>query len=294
MADIVHDQAEGLRRLLAGDFVRIVTVTGGKAGVGKTSLVVNLAAALARRGKKVMVLDEQQGQDGVVGRLGLTPRFDLMDVANREKTLEEVMLSGPEGVFVVPAGRAMEALPSLDAAGQSWLIRAFGNLADPPDVLLVDAASGIAGHMLPPSLAAQELIVAVSPQSISITDSYALIKVLRLGFARQRFHILVNRVQDDEEALRIFNNLAEVAGRFLDVSLEFMGCVPEDVSLRQANRLGRPVVDVFPQSASASAVRGLAETVERWPSPNGDHARLDGFMQRLIQSSRIAAGSLNP
>lgn len=294
MADIVHDQAEGLRRLLAGDFVRIVTVTGGKAGVGKTSLVVNLAAALARRGRKVMVLDEQQGQDGVVGRLGLTPRFDLMDVANREKTLEEVMLSGPEGVFIVPAGRAMQALPSLDAAGQSWLIRAFGNLADPPDVLLVDAASGIAGHVLPPSLAAQELIVAVSPQSISITDSYALIKVLRLGFARQRFHILVNRVQDDQEALRIFNNLAEAAGRFLDVSLEFMGCVPEDVSLRQANRLGRPVVDVFPQSASASAVRGLAETVERWPSPNGDHARLDGFMQRLIQSSRIAAGSLNP
>lgn len=294
MADIVHDQAEGLRRLLAGDFVRIVTVTGGKAGVGKTSLVVNLAAALARRGRKVMVLDEQQGQDGVVGRLGLTPRFDLMDVANREKTLEEVMLSGPEGVFIVPAGRAMQALPSLDAAGQSWLIRAFGNLADPPDVLLVDAASGIAGHVLPPSLAAQELIVAVSPQSISITDSYALIKVLRLGFARQRFHILVNRVQDGEEALRIFNNLAEAAGRFLDVSLEFMGCVPEDVSLRQANRLGRPAVDVFPQSPSAAAIRGLAETVERWPSPNGDHARLDGFMQRLIQSSRIAAGSLNP
>ncbi|MEW5943531.1 MAG: AAA family ATPase [Pseudomonadota bacterium] len=291
VAEIMQDQAEGLRRLLGGDFVRIITLTGGKAGVGKTSLVVNLAVTLARRGKNVMVLDEQQGQNSVVGRLGLVPRFDLMHVVRREKSLEEVMLSGPEGIAIVPAGKGMQALAGLSAADQEWLVRSFGQLPNPVDVVLVDAAAGIASNVLPPSLAAQDLVVVVSQHAASITDSYALIKVLSRDFAKQRFHILVNRVGSEEEAMRIYDNLSQAAGRFLGVTLDFMGFVPADEKLRQAAKLGRPVVEAFPQASSTAALRRLAETVEQWPSPNGDHGRLEVFMQRLIQSSRVAAGS---
>ena len=119
----MQDQAEGLRRLLADDFVRIVTLTSGKRGVGKTSALINLAAALAKRGKQVMVLDEHQGEHSVVGLLGLTPYYDLTHVMRREHSLEQVMLPGPEGIVVVPAGKSVQALANLAATDRSgWCV----------------------------------------------------------------------------------------------------------------------------------------------------------------------------
>ncbi len=290
MPEIMADQAEGLRRLLAEDFVRIVTLTSGKRGAGKTSVLINLAVALARRGKQVMILDEHQGQHSVVGMLGLTPYYSLAHVLRREHTLEQVMLSGPEGIGVVPSGKSVQALANISAADLEWLVTSFSQLAHPVDVVLVDAIAGVAGNVLPLSLAAQELVVVVDPQASSMTQAYALIKVLNQGFARRNFHIVVNRAASPEEAGVVFNNMAKVASRFLRVSLDFMGSVPQDEKMHRATQLGRTVVDAFPASAAAQSFRILAEKIEQWPRPGGEQGQMEAFMQRLAQSSRVTAG----
>lgn len=286
----MQDQAEGLRRLLSGDFVRIVTLTSGRRGVGKTTALINLAAALAKRGKQVMVLDEHQGAHSVVGMLGLTPYYDLGHVVRRERTLEQVMLSGPEGIMVVPAGKGVQSLAALGTEEQESLVRAFGQLAQPVDVVLVDAVAGVASHVLPPSLAAQEVVLVVDPRPASLTDAYALIKVLNQGFALRSFHIMVNRVAGPEEGEAVFRNVAAVASRFLKVTLDCMGFVPLDEKLHRATQLGRSVVDAFPATAAAQTFRDMAEGVDQWPPPGGEEGQLEAFMQRLIQTSRAAAG----
>lgn len=290
MADVPQDQAEGLRRLLARDTVRVVTLTSGRAGVGKTSIVVNLAAALAKRGRRVLVLDEQQGKGSMETLLGLTARYDLMHVIRREKTLDEVMLRGPEGVDIIAAGNGLRALGELGPEDQDGLVQSFRHLSKTVDVVLVDAIAGVASHVLPLSLASQEIVIVVSPHPSSIKGAYALIKVLNQNFAMHRFHILASKIRDEQEARALHDNMAEVAVRFLDVSLDFMGYVPFDEKLGQAARICRPVVEAFPSAESARALRDLAETMERWPQPSGEEGRLEAFMQRLIQSSRMAAG----
>jgi flagellar biosynthesis protein FlhG len=286
----VQDQAAGLRRLLSGDFVRIVTLTSGRRSVGKTTALINLAAALAKRGKQVMVLDEHQGAQSVAGMLGLTPCYDLGHVVKRECSLEQVMLSGPDGIMVVPAGKGVQSLASLEAEEQASLAHAFGQLSQPVDVVLVDAVAGVASHVLPLSLAAQELVLVVDPQPASMTDAYALIKVLNQGFARRSFHIIVNRVSGPEEGEAVFRNVAAVASRFLKVKLDYMGCVSRDEKLHRATQLGRSVVDAFPATAAAQTFRDLAEEVDQWPHSDGEEGQLEAFMQRLIQSSRATAG----
>lgn len=289
MADVLQDQAEGLRRLLAQDTVRVVTLTSGRTGVGKTNIVVNLAAALAKRGRRVLVLDEQQGNGSMETLLGLTARYDLMHVIRREKTLDEVMLRGPEGVDIVSAGNGLRVLGELGQEDQDSLVQSFRQLSKMVDVVLVDAIAGVASNVLPLSLASQEIVIVVSQHPSSIKDAYALIKVLNQNFAMHRFHILASKVKNEREARALYNNMAEVAVHFLDVSLDFMGYVPFDEKLRQAARICRPVVDAFPAAESARALRDLAETLEQWPQPSGEDGRLEAFMQRLIQSSRMAA-----
>ena len=289
MADVLQDQAEGLRRLLAQDTVRVVTLTSGRTGVGKTNIVVNLAAALAKRGRRVLVLDEQQGKGSMETLLGLTARYDLMHVIRREKTLDEVMLRGPEGVDIVSAGNGLRVLGELGQEDQDSLVQSFRQLSKMVDVVLVDAIAGVASNVLPLSLASQEIVIVVSQHPSSIKDAYALIKVLNQNFAMHRFHILASKVRNEQEARALYNNMAEVAVRFLDVSLDFMGYVPFDEKLRQAARICRPVVDAFPAAESARALRDLAETLEQWPQPSGEDGRLEAFRQRLIQSSRMAA-----
>lgn len=275
--------------MLARDFVRVVTLASGREGVGKTSIVTNLAVALARQGKRVLVLDEQFGQAGLAARLGLDPCYDLMHVIRRERTLEEVILHGPEGVAIVSAAHGLRALGELDVAAQEWLVRSFSELADPVDVVLVDAAPGAASNVPSLSLASQEVVVVVSGEPSAIKDAYALIKVLNLNVAKRRFHILVSKAQSDQAARTLFGNMSQAASRFLGVSLDFMGHVPADEKVGQAGRLLRTVVDAFPSSEAARAFRGLAETMDQWPCPSAEHGRLEVFMERLIQSSRMTA-----
>lgn len=290
MAEIVRDQAEGLRRLFAQDCMRVITVAGGKAGVGKTHVVINLAANLARRGKRVLVMDGQHGKNSLAASLGIKPRFSLTQVIRRERLLDEVMVEGPLGVAIIQAAQGLKSLPDLDDSEQAWLVGSFEQLSRQLDVVLVDAGSVSDQSSL--GLASQETIIVVSAHHDSITEAYGLIKLLSRNFAKRHFHILVNKADSEYEARTIYANMAQVAERFLDVALDYMGFIPFDEKLKQAAMLQRPVAEAFPSANASLAFKEMAAVVDSWPHTDGGGGT-GSFMQRLIASSRLAQEILN-
>ena len=290
MAELIQDQAEGLRRLLVPDSLRIVTVTSGSAGAGKTATVINLAAALVRSGKDVLVIDENAGANNLGGTLGLNAHRDLLDVVRRDKTLEEVIISSPQGFRLLPAGRGMRVLEKLNPADQTHLIDCFRRFSQPMDVVLVDAAPVRASRLLSLTASSHEIVVVVSSEPASITAAYSLIKNISGDHGKQQFRVLVNQVGAETEARMIFDNMARVASRYLSVSLDFMGFVPPDDKLRQSLRSGCAVIEAFPAATSAAAFRRAAESFTRLPCRQGEDKSqgtgLEGFMQRLLQSNR--------
>jgi flagellar biosynthesis protein FlhG len=288
LTDPIHDQAEGLRRLLVQDFARIVTVISGHAGTGKTTTVINLAAFLADNGKNVLIIDENVSANNLSATLGLSAHRDLLDVIRRDKTLDQVIITHGEGLHILPAGRGMRVLDKLSGGDQTHLIGCFARLAQPMDVVLIDAAPGRSSRLLPLNFAGHELLVVVSPEPASITSAYALIKHNNSQrHDKQRFHILVNKANTEAEAQTIFDNMANAATRYLGVSLDFLGFIPPDGKLC----LGRAVAEAFPNAVSAAAFRSAAESLTNWPSQEGDSRRLERFMQCLLQSNQGHQGS---
>ena len=290
MAELIQDQAEGLRRLLVPDSLRIVTVTSGSASAGKTATVINLAAALVRSGKDVLVIDENAGANNLGGTLGLNAHRDLLDVVRRDKTLEEVIISSPQGFRLLPAGRGMRVLENLNPGDKAHLIDCFKRFTQPMDVVLVDAAPVRASRLLSLTASSHEIVVVVSSEPASITAAYLLIKNMSGDHGKQQFRVLVNQVGAESEARMIFDNMARVASRFLSVSLDFLGFVPPDDKLRQSLRSGSPVIEAFPAATSAAAFRRAAEALTSLPCRQGEDKSqgtgLEGFMQRLLQSNR--------
>jgi flagellar biosynthesis protein FlhG len=289
VAAFASDQAEGLRRLLSSDFVRVVTVASGRPRIGKTTTVLNLAAALARRGRKVLIFDEQPRRPQLEHALTPAPRHDLLAVVHKKKAIEECVVAGPPGVHLLPAHEAMRALPNSTAAQQETLAAAFRKLAQSVDVLLVDPSPGTSDASVSLALAAQELLLLTTRDATAITDAYALIKRLARNFAHRRFHVVVNKTRGGEDAEAIYNNIAQTAGHYLDVRLAYLGHVPADDQARQAAKLGQAVVDAYPASPSSLAFRALAERIDLWPYPTDDTGRIETFLNKLLITSRLTA-----
>lgn len=263
------DQAEGLRRLLVRNRTQVVTVVAGKAGVGRTSVTVNLAAALARSGKDVLVLDENQAPDNLLDRLGLFAAHDLLDVAQGKCHPKQALLK-TRGFAVLPAARAMHALAKLSEGEQQRLEDALAEAGRGMDVMLVDAAMPVLGQAAMSSSLANgsTLLVVVDATASGITESYALIKRLALENARMQFGIVVNKVADEKAARTVFDNMAKVARSNLAARLEYLGCIPQDDRLKRATQLGRPVVEAFPAAASARSCLALSERLLNLPVPD--------------------------
>jgi flagellar biosynthesis protein FlhG len=300
LANPIQDQAEGLRRLLVQDNdFQAVTVISGSTGTGKTIAVINLATALSQSGKKVLIIDENAGASNLGGTLGLSAHRDLLDVVRRDMTLDKVLIQHPDGYSILPAGRGMRVLDKLNPDDQAHLIDSFANVAPPMDVVLVDAAAGSTSRLLSLAFPCHEVVVVVSSQPASITTAYALIKHITGNSGNQRFRVLVNKVGDETEAKKIFDNMARVASRYLSVSLDFIGFIPPDDKLRQSIRRGRAIMNLFPASASAIAFGRAAERlVNRLPGDGKneeDSGGMRGFMQSLTGLRQgIQSGSPGP
>lgn len=284
------DQAAGLRRIATPRPVRVITVASGKGGVGKTNVTVNLGLSLTAQGKEVLLLDADLGLANIDVMLGLHTHYDLSHVLKGERTLEEVICTGPQGMRIVPSSSGLQNMAGLSSAEHAGIISAFSELSVTPDVLLIDTAAGISDNVVTFSRAAQEVIVVVCDEPASITDAYALIKLLNREYGIYRIRVLTNRVQSVQDGRALYNKILKVTDRYLDVALDFMGVVPEDEYLRKAVQKQRAVVDAYPRSKSALAFKKLASKADSWPVPASAGGQLEFFVERLIMASQQNTG----
>ncbi len=285
MVETSIDQAAGLRRMVSPQPVRVIAVTGGKGGVGKTNVSINLAVAMADQGKRVMLLDADLGLANIDVVLGLHPDFDLSHVLRGERTLEEVLIEGPSGIQIAPAASGIQQMAELSEAEHAGLIRAFSDVGTALDVMIVDTAAGISDSVVSFSRAAQEVVVVVCDEPASITDAYALIKLLNREYGVDRFRILSNMARGAQEGRDLYKKMCRVTDRYLDVMLSFMGSIPYDDNLRKAVKSQKPVVHAFPRSRAAQTFKNLAKKADNWPVPEGVGGHLQFFVERLIQFS---------
>lgn len=269
--------------------VRVIAVTSGKGGVGKTSVSVNLAMSLCNAGQRTLLLDTDLGLANIDVMLGLSPRFTLADVFAGRCELRDTLLQGPRGLWVVPAASGKRHMTELTPQQHVGLVHAFSQLDVDIDTMVVDTAAGIADGVLTFCQAAQDVVVVVCDEPASVTDAYALIKVLNRERNVNRVQVLANQVANTGEGKLLFDKLQRVTSKFLDVTLGYLGAIPRDEWLRRAVQRQEAVVDAFPSAPSAVAFRDIARRAGQWQSPPGPRGHVEFFMERLIAPSRSAA-----
>ena len=207
---------------------QVIAVTGGKGGVGKSNVSINLSIQLAEMGRRVVLLDADLGLANIDVLLGITSKRNIADVISGECSLRDILVDGPKGIKVVPASSGTQKMVSLNNLEHAGMINAFSELSNDLDVLVIDTAAGISEGVVSFLRASQEVIVVVCDEPTSITDSYALIKLLNRDYGMYRFRVLANMVKTQEEVRHLYSKLAHVTERFLDVALQYVGCIPFD------------------------------------------------------------------
>ncbi len=258
------DQAEGLRRLLGRNVARVIALESGASGAGKTSIAVNVAAALATRGLQVLLLDANSGSANVSALLGLRPRFDLRDALGGKCEIDDALLHGPAGVMVLPAVSALRDGHS--ARERERFDATVAQLAPRFDYLLIDACAETNASAWLRGFAAESIVVSAAGAD-AITATYALIKRVHAQQPQQRLHVLLNRVSSERNAKVIFENLRRVAGAHLRASLECLGYLPRDAQLQRATEGRQPVIEQFPASVSAAGFHKIAAAIAAWSHP---------------------------
>ena len=264
--------------------VQVVAVTGGKGGVGKSNVAINLSLALAETGRRVALLDADLGLANVDILLGLSPKRNLEDVLSGECTLQDIMVTGPGGIKVIPASSGTQAMVNLNTHEHAGLIHAFSEISHQIDVLVIDTAAGISDTVVSFTRAAQEIIVVVCDEPSSITDAYALIKLLNREYGVHRFRVLANMTRTQQEGRNLFDKLSNATDRFLDVALLYIGQIPYDESVRKAVQKQKAVLQFAPRCKAALAFKALALKVDTWPLPTNPRGHLEFFVEQLVQN----------
>jgi flagellar biosynthesis protein FlhG len=270
--------------------VRVLAVASGKGGVGKTNVSVNLATALAALGEQVMLLDADFGLANVDVLLGLTPKQTLADVVAGHARLDEVILPGPKGVRIVPSASGKRHMAEMTPAQHAGIVQAVSAFDGPLDTLVVDTAAGINDAVLTFCQAAQEVLVVVCDEPASITDAYALIKLLARERGQPRVHVVANMVRGPVEGRALYDKLARVVERFLpEVSLAYLGAVPQDEHLRRAVQKRKAVVEAFPAAPASAALREIATRIHRWARPSAPRGHVEFFAERMLEAGGARA-----
>jgi flagellar biosynthesis protein FlhG len=264
------DQAATLREGSGGGRsdrpILVVAVSSGKGGVGKTNSVVNLAVAIQQQGKKVLLLDADLGLGNIDVLLGLTPKCNLGDLLSGEKRLEEVLVDGPEGIKILPASSGVQELTELSTEDRLQLSQHLDAMDIDIDVMIIDTGAGISDNVLFFNVAAQEIVVVVSPEPTSLTDAYALMKVLFKKHGERRFNLLVNTAKTKKEGLEVYKKISLVAERFLNISVDYLGCVLYDENVPRAVVQQKAVIELFPHTKASRCFKEIAREIIALPS----------------------------
>ncbi len=289
------DQAAGLRTLvrssppdLGGDplmkWPKVISVASGKGGVGKTNVVANLGLAFTQLGKEVLILDADLGLANIDVLLGLTSRFTIEHLLNRERRFSEILIKGPGGMSIIPASSGVLELVDLSQSQKLFLLTEFDQYADRVDVLLIDTGAGISSNVLYFNMAAQESIIIVTPEPTSITDAYALIKILSARHLKKNFMILINQVSGAQEAKEVFEKINRVVDRFLgSLSLDYLGFIPYDESILKAVKYQKAVLEIYPRSPSSKSFKELAKSICEKPIRDKGNGNVQFFWKKLLQ-----------
>jgi flagellar biosynthesis protein FlhG len=272
-------------------FTRVISFTSGKGGVGKTNTVVNTAIALARAGSSVLLLDADLGLANIDILLGLTARHTIADVLRGERTLEEVMLEGPAGISIIPAASGIESICNLRQSDKQRIIDEVDSIAFGYDYLLIDTSAGISSDVMYFNAASSEIVLVINPEPTSLTDAYAVIKVLASSYREKSFAVLANNVRNEEEGKTAFQQLQRAVDRFLRVRVEYLGSIPSDTTVHEAVRHQRALLELYPSSMAGLAITQFAKRLE----DHGSEYRIKGgmqffFKQLLARDGTNAAG----
>lgn len=284
-------QADGLRAIARARGVRVIAVTSGKGGVGKTQVAVNLSIALAQRGRSTMLLDADLGLANVDVLLGLRPEASLEQVIAGELNLEDILLDGPAGLKILPGCSGISRLANLSPREQGGLVGAFSSLPLDVEVMVVDTATGIDHSVLGFCAAASEVVVVLCDEPASMTDAYALVKLMSRERGVQRFQILCNRVRSRLHGQALFRKFLAVCDRFLDVSLTHFGNLPEDQVFAQAAQVQRAVIEAYPSSAAGAALKELAVRADKFHVPRSPGGGPTFFVERMLAAMPAVAAA---
>lgn len=271
------DQAENLRNIIKKqnqknvDNARVIAVTSGKGGVGKSSFSINIAIQFARMGKKVIILDADFGLANIEVMLGVIPKANLSDLMFRGKELKDIILDGPEGVQFISGGSGIAKLSNLNREQIKRLVSKLSELEELADVVIIDTGAGMSSSVMEFLVSAPEIVIVTTPEPTSITDSYALLKGLSMyeGFDPQntRIRVIANKVSGVEEGQSLYEKLSMVIKQFLKMDVEFLGIVPQDNTISKAVMKQKPVSIMYPESESARYFYNIAQTLETNQDP---------------------------
>lgn len=291
----MRDQAERLRALVADagtdgrrrestNKTRVISITSGKGGVGKTTLAVNLALAAQQAGVATVLFDADLGLANLDIVLGVFPRYNLLHVLRGEKTIDEIICAGPGGLRLVAGGSGLAELANLNKQQLGRFIAGLAELDNSSDLILIDTGAGLADSVLSFLYASQEIIVVTTPEPTAITDAYAVIKLVSQHESKP-IHVVVNRAHNEQEARAVFAKMAATATRFLDININFAGWIPEDNLVTRAIISQQPILLGHPSSRVATAVYQLQAALfsglqaEALPTETG----LRAFFSRLTR-----------
>ncbi len=245
---------------------RAISITSGKGGVGKTNIVTNLAVSSALRGQKVLIIDCDLGLSNIDVMMGLNPRYNLLHALRGEVPLKDVLVTGPAGVRVLPAPFGIQEITHLSREQRLNLLAILERMDEEFDLIYLDTGAGISSNVMFFNMLANHIVVVMTPDPSSMTDAYALIKIMSTRFGESRFHLLVNLVRSEADGLAYYRKLTGVTHNFLNVSVDYVGCLPTDPQINRATLMCRPVASAFPTSAITQRFLMLAERIERFPA----------------------------
>jgi len=282
----MKDQAHTLRKILEGggnnSYPQVVSVTSGKGGVGKTSIVVNMAIILASRGKKVLVLDADLGLANIDVMLGLTPKNNIKHVLEGQCLLEDIIVEGPGGIKVIPASSGIQELSDLSNEQQMCLMNSLDYFDQDIDYMLIDTGAGISRNVMYFNAAAHRVLVVATPEPTSITDAYALIKVMRKQYGVKKFNLVVNNVSSLMEGDLVAKKLTMVCERFLgDVALDMLGSIPNDRCIPECIKGQKAFVGVNPCSEATVRLTNIVNRLEHLSRTQND-GNLQFFLRRML------------
>ncbi len=266
---------------------RVLAIASGKGGVGKSCIATNLSVALAKKGHRTALLDGDTGLSNADIMLGLKPRFNLSHVLAGKCSIADIVVSGQDGLLVIPAASGLQEMAELDIQQQASIIRGLSALDTQVDYLVVDMPAGISTTAINFARATQEIVVVVCDEPASLADALAFIKVLAVDYKVFQFQIICNMVASVDFGTSLFKRLCDSTERQADVSLSHLGSIVYDSNLKHAVRDQQTVVNCYPNTVSSKQIFQIRDIIESWNHPNEPRGCLEFFVERLIRFNCI-------